>query len=366
MINVLHFGLSPNKGGIENYLYNLTTNAPSNVHFDFINCWNTKVAYEDELKKLGHKFLKITPRFDNYVKCLKELKQIFCNTKYDYIHFHIMTYSFFEPILLAKRYSNSKIIIHCHGGGKKYLSTQSMKVKVLHTIGKNLTKKVNTINLACSSESGIEIFGRKHFIVVKDGIDYKKFKFSAQNREILRKKYKIDSSENLWGNVGTLTAIKNQKFLIKLFYLYQKQHDNVKLMIVGDGSLKNELKSLTKLYKIENKVIFTGNVNNVEKYYSAMDTYLMPSINEGFGISLCEAQINGLYCFASMNFPKEVKLCNQVEFLDLNNIDDWLNKISKLKYIRTKSDLPLSYKYDLKYTLKEVFKIYEENENGKR
>ena len=51
MIRVLHFGLSPNFGGIEKYIYDLTRSMPADINFNFINCWNKKVAYELELKK---------------------------------------------------------------------------------------------------------------------------------------------------------------------------------------------------------------------------------------------------------------------------------------------------------------------------
>ena len=358
MIRVLHFGLSPNFGGIEKYIYDLSTNMPSDIKFDFINCWDKKVAYESELKKMGYTFLNITPRFVNYRKCIRDLKNIFQSKNYNYIHFHIMSYSFFEPVVLAAKFSNAKILIHYHGGGGNYTNEFSIKAKILNIIGENFIKRVNTINLACSERSGKSFFRNRKYKVIEDGIQYDKYKFSESNRKEIREKYHFNKENIVLGCVGTLIPIKNHKFIIEVFNRYQLEHANARLLIVGEGYLRNELEQLAQKYNISQKIIFTGQVKDVSKYYSAMDIYLMPSKNEGFGISLCEAQINGLPCLASPNFPKEVKITKNVKFLKLNDMNRWLNAINTMK--RDINIIELSQKYNLKNTTNKIIKVYKE------
>ena len=360
MIRVLHFGLSPNFGGIEKYIYDLTRSMPADINFNFINCWNKKVAYELELKKMGYHFLYITPRFNNYRRCIKDLKKIFQTQKFDYIHFHVMSYSFFEPVVLAAKYSDAKILVHYHGGGGNYAKEFSIKAKILNIIGKKLITRIKTINLACSDRSGEAFFHHRKYQVVEDGIEYDKYKFSEENRKEIRKKYHFSKNNIVLGCVGALIPIKNHSFIIEVFYRYQLKNPNARLLIVGDGYLKNELEQLAKKYSIEQKIIFSGQVKDVSKYYSAMDIYLMPSKNEGFGISLCEAQVNGLPCIVSTNFPKEVKITKNVKFLELSNANLWIKAIDTTKKNKDRHSFELSEKYSLKSTINKIIKIYKE------
>lgn len=63
--------------------------------------------------------------------------------------------------------------------------------------------------------------------------------------------------------------------------------------------IKNQVSEL----HLENKVIFLGSVKDIASYYSAMDSFVFPSRFEGFGLSLLEAQANGLRCVASDVIP---------------------------------------------------------------
>lgn len=82
--------------------------------------------------------------------------------------------------------------------------------------------------------------------------------------------------------------------MIQRFAEVAKQRENVKLLLVGDGSLKNQLIELAKQLDVLNKMIFVGTKDNANDYLQAMDMFLFPSIYEGLGISLIEAQANGL------------------------------------------------------------------------
>jgi glycosyltransferase involved in cell wall biosynthesis len=65
----------------------------------------------------------------------------------------------------------------------------------------------------------------------------------------------------------------------------------------------------------------------VQDYYQAMDVFLFPSINEGFGMAAIEAQAAGLPVVASIHVPRDIKLTDMVSFLPLKNVEIWADTL---------------------------------------
>lgn len=120
------------------------------------------------------------------------------------------------------------------------------------------------------------------------------------------------------GHVGRFMEQKNQTFLLDIFYEYQKWEPNSVLLLVGDGPLREELEQKVNALQITEKVIFAGVHKHPERYYQAMDCFLLPSLYEGLGIVLLEAQACGLPCVASTEVPAEVNITGGVDFLPLD------------------------------------------------
>lgn len=100
-------------------------------------------------------------------------------------------------------------------------------------------------------------------------------------------------------NVGRMDHLKGQWHLLKAFSLLADSHKNLRLLIIGNGNLQYLLKNLCKELKIENKVIFTGFLENPFPLYKNASIFVFPSICEGFGNALVEAMICGLPCIAT-------------------------------------------------------------------
>ena len=106
-------------------------------------------------------------------------------------------------------------------------------------------------------------------------------------REEIRKEFLIPEHQKVVGMVGILDTRKNQNFLIEI----AKELPDVIFLLVGEGP--NRLKLEEKCTGLKN-VIFTGNRNDVYKFYSAFDIFAFPSLFEGFPMVLVEAQCAGL------------------------------------------------------------------------
>ena len=358
-IKILIEGISQNIGGIETFVYNLYKNMDkSKYEICFLVDGQTKIAYYDEYQKDGCRFFYTENRKKNYFKYLKDLKNIYTNNEFDIIHINVMSYSLFERIVYACKYSNAKIIVHTHSTGyaKGYYKT-----KILHALGKLFVKNKKFYKIACGENAGKFMFGKEKFKIVNNGIDIERFVFSDINRDEIRKEFNIPNDTTVIAHVGAFYPVKNHKFLVEIFNEYLKINPNSKLVLVGEGYLQEQIKEQIKVLGLQEKVIFTGKRNDVDKIYSASDVYVMPSISEGLSVSLCEAQINGLKCYTSNDVDKGSDISGNVVFLSLNeSAKYWAEKIHKDSDRDYNVLHKIPDKYKLNKSCKIMYKYYDD------
>ena len=94
-------------------------------------------------------------------------------------------------------------------------------------------------------------------------------------------------------SVGRLTLQKKPERLVRLAARLKKENFNIKIQIIGDGELKDDLKNLTKELNVEDCVIFKGFIKNPYPYIKKADLMLLSSGFEGFGLVICEAMCLG-------------------------------------------------------------------------
>ena len=101
-------------------------------------------------------------------------------------------------------------------------------------------------------------------------------------------------------NIGRLEEEKAQSELIDIVKDVSKEIDDIKLYLIGDGSLRSELEKKVKNNNLENNVIFTGFIskNDMEKYLINSKLFVMTSYTESFGLVLIEAMSYKVPCIA--------------------------------------------------------------------
>lgn len=132
-------------------------------------------------------------------------------------------------------------------------------------------------------------FGRFKSITVYNGIDLKSFVCNKIMGDVIRQRYSIKKTDFLFINVGRLTQAKDQANLIAAFALLKKQYLNIKLIIVGEGTLRENLEQQILETHIKDSVLLVGEQWNIVDYYSAADCFVLSSAWEGFGLVLAEA-----------------------------------------------------------------------------
>lgn len=343
-----------NYGGLETLIMNIYRNIDKQeFQFDFIVDQEGK--YDDEIRKMGGKIFYIPyitkVGLKNYEKRLrlffKEHKE------YQIVHSHldqvsgiIMKAAFLEnvPIRISHSHNTNNTNNFLGRTFKKYL--QSM-----------IGKYANNL-FACSENAGKWLFGKRQSecYILNNGIDVEKFKFSIENRNKIRNELNITPEEEIWGHIGRMSKQKNQNFLIDVFAKYQKYKNNSKLLLIGEGKLKNKIERKVRRLGLEDKVTFLGVLNNPEEYYSAFDLIVFPSLFEGLSLVMIEAQISGVPIIASTNIDKATDVTKTMNYISLKKSPDEWAKYIKQNISKQRQEKNIEKVIKSGYGIKEVTK----------
>ena len=205
----------------------------------------------------------------------------------------LLPFIFFKSLSLAKK---EKIdVLHCQGflssflgfllsklTGAPYITTVQRLESRRNCLKNFIYRKANfCIGASRAIEENFKKIGAKNIEVVPNGIDLKRF----ENLE--RRPH--DGFTVM--TVARLEKVKGIEYLIKAFSrcdLPGRSH----LLIIGDGSERKKLESLVEKLNLKEKVKFLGQIPNekIPEYLAGADCFCLPSLKEGFGIVVLEAQ----------------------------------------------------------------------------
>lgn len=114
------------------------------------------------------------------------------------------------------------------------------------------------------------------------------------SREATRAALCLGTEEILIGHIGGMIATRDQGTLIHAFAALHAQYPHVRLVLIGDGPRRAALETLATALGIDRAVRFLGYTDRVGDQLAAIDVYVNPTLNEGFGIAVVEAMLAGL------------------------------------------------------------------------
>jgi glycosyltransferase involved in cell wall biosynthesis len=360
---------SKNFGGVSAFLYNVYKNIDrTKFQFDFLSPKKTTYGtIRSEIEEMGGKIFELNIRnsgFIFYIKLFFKTKEFLKNNNYDIIHINSGALLFNFTVALSAKISGIKrIIVHSHN-----VKIVNNKIKIFfRKILKTLISSLATDYLACSMLAAKSMFSQKlinknKVIIIKNGIDVNKFRFNNDIRIQYRKDLKIEDKIVI-GHVGRFVRQKNHEYLIDVFNEMVKINNNVELLLVGEGELEEEIKEKVNAYDLSKKVKFLGVRKDVANLMQAMDAFIFPSLYEGLGIVLIEAQSTGLFVMTTTEIPSEAKITKNMQYLSLKSSPkEWAETFFD-KY-NSKFNRNLSYKsveennYTISYTAKVLEEIY--------
>jgi len=192
---------------------------------------------------------------------------------------------------LAGYFSQRPFISTCHGFFKKRLFR-----KAFHCWG----KKVIAISKEVSDHLMIDFkVKEKDIAVIHNGIDPERFGvLSAEDRASKRSFFGLGGGPVV-GIIARLSEVKGHIYLIEAMSLVLKDIPDAQLVIAGEGKMQDELLSLVKRLKMEKSVLFVPTINDTRDILAALDLFVLPSLEEGLGLSLMEAMASGIAVIGS-------------------------------------------------------------------
>lgn len=361
-IRVLHVFGALNPGGVETLVLNVYRCIDrSKIQFDFALTQGVKSLFDDEVVEMGGRPFY----FDQKRSMMDNLSDILENHgPFQAVHSHVYFYSG-AVLRNASRHNIPIRISHAHNTyfGQVY----TIKRRIYEWLMRRMILHYATDLLGCSTDACKFVFGPgcmrdTRCSILYNGFDVKAFQFREEDRDRIRKEYRL-SDKIVVGHVGRFEDQKNHLQLVEQFAALHRICPNTSLLLVGRGSLMETVRQKCEKLGIADSVVMAGAQKNPAEYLSAMDVFLFPSLYEGLGSALIEAQANGLHVITSKDVvPKDIDVTGNATFVSLKaSPETWAEAIQCHIGRNNPDDAnAIVYKlYDIKVITEKLISIYE-------
>ena len=341
---VLEYLLNYNKENIEMRAISLYGSSNS-LYDNIIKEKNLDVIYLD--KKAG---------LD--ISMLKKINNVIDEYKPDIIHshLHVMKYLIYS----ISKHKNIKFFHTIHSEPKKdakYLDKFFNKIAF---------QKYSVTPIALSqklAEYNNYYYKLASTKVVNNGINLDSFVKDEKKRKETRQALGIAEDSFVIGHIGRFDKFKNQEFLVKVVDKIFKDRKDIKLLLIGDGELREYIEEMVDRMNLTNSVCFLGARSDIPSLLNSMDVFVFPSIYEGFPITLIEAQAAGVRCVISDKIDDSCVLDESTIKLSLNDsLNHWSKIILESKNSTVKNEYSNYYdikKYEIKNVLNSLEEVYK-------
>ena len=289
-MKVLYFQSHPVYGATENYIYTLAQGL-NKVDFNVGILYPDVQALQPFSKLNNVELLAVDSKYftGNFIRNANSIGKDIRKFAPDIIHINDPS---FLGVIAARLAGVKKVVITHH----------TPEVKAQYNWKGKLAKKLAyklTDDFVFTSEYDKEIGVKLDNIpsakskVIAYGLDTNKFSQTQEQRNIIRKnireKFQIPQNNIVIASAGRLVAQKAQSDLIKAANIVCSKHDNVTFVLVGKGSLRNQLETQIENQGLSEKFLLPGFVDNIEEFLCAVDIFTMSSLFEGLCYAVVEA-----------------------------------------------------------------------------
>lgn len=368
-LKVLHVVGAMNRAGTETMLMNIYRNIDrEKVQFDFISYSDQEADYDQEIKNLGGRVIKLSKTWS-----IKEIYEVIKQYgPYDVVHSHTLFHCGIAN--LAALLAGVKVrIAHAHTTLDK---SNSYTRKIYINLMRRMINTFSTDLLACSTKAGSYLFGKNklakpNYSYFPNAIDYPAF---LRNPKIEVTKFKVEEgfgNSLVIGHIGRFVEAKNHEFLLKIMKSIIEIDPSIKLLLVGDGDLRHQVENETKEKGLHENIRFVGLRNDISTMLHCMDVFIFPSLYEGLGLVLLEAQASGVPCVVSEAIQPEADLelglVSKIALAD--GPDVWANRIIEIANKKEKNTNKIREAfekngYSLEKGISNLLGIYKYSDGG--
>lgn len=337
-VRLLTFGLSGvTFGGIEAFVVSFRRHLQEACVFDFVLLENNTIQAYTEDDAHGRVF-QIAPYWSHPFSYIRDIVRLFKAQRdaADAVYCNVFNTLHIWPVLIA-RMMGLKVIVHAHNNR---IPSRNVLYRMGCLIGKQLLRRCECLRLSNSDDSTAFIFGRDRIgktHVIYNAIDIEQFRYNAPVREQIRKEWGV-GDKVVVGFSGRLLEQKNPLFAVRVFEQFHRLHPESVLVMAGEGAMRTEVEAWIEKKGLKTCVRLTGKSGQMGRLYQGMDLFLLPSLFEGLGIVLIEAQCAGLPCLTTADtIPDLVDATELIEREPLSSTPrQWAEHLEKFLQKRYK------------------------------
>jgi sugar transferase (PEP-CTERM/EpsH1 system associated) len=288
---ILHLVLSLETGGLERMVTGLVELTDDSLFEVEVCCLDSEGPFAEELRHKGHHvfLFQRNQRHYDYILPLK-LRNLFREKRIDILHMHSGTYhhGMYGAIL-----ARLPVRIYTeHGRPVPEKTIEVLEDRVLS----RFASRVITVSTDLQQYLADSIrIPRNKIETIVNGVDLRIFRKRPKEIELLNR-LDLGGSDIVIGTVGRLADVKDQQTLLQAFKRVLEAGHPAKLVIVGDGPLRQALEHLAGEISISQSTRFLGDRQDIAELLNLMDVFVLSSISEGTSMSLLEAMASRVPC----------------------------------------------------------------------
>lgn len=232
----------------------------------------------------------------------KRIREIVAAAAPDIIHAHMYHAEIVAAV--ASSASGLPLVVTRHSSGLEFNGSR----RIAAVIAGRWTRRVIAVSSGAAEEAVKIGAPRDSVVIIPNGVDTTRFRplepalRESERIRLINEHFPAGggSESLLVGSVSGLKPVKNFSLLLKAFAgLVSSGVDTARLLIVGEGPLREELEGLVSSLEIDSIVSFPGHSDRPEEYLPLLDLFVLPSLSEGIPMAMLEALSSGLACVSS-------------------------------------------------------------------
>lgn len=283
--NVLHLISTLEIGGAEVQLVNIVRNLDSEVYNSVVCCIAKGGPLTTELSKRGIKVVVLSQKSRFNPLVLLPLYCLIKKERINIVHTHMFRANLWGR--LAALFAGVSVIIATEHGlnpWKNFIHIMINRILAFLT-----TQIITVSNVGRRIRIQREGINPKKLITIHNCVDLHRFDKTADVCNNIRQEFNMSSDESVVGFVGRLQEVKGVRYLIESFVELKAVIPKVKLLIVGDGTLKASLHNYAQKLGVGEQIIFAGYRRDIPQVLNAMNVFVLPSLREDLPLSPIEA-----------------------------------------------------------------------------